>query len=124
MIADFKSPSENLLKSVTGADINVIKNNLLYRAKTGKTLLVRIPLIKFFNCGKENAKAFGEFFTDLNNHGNGNVFFEILTYHEFGKEKYAKLGMDYTVTDGYVSADDVKTLLTELKNRNLNVINT
>ena len=55
---------------------------------------------------------------------NDNLFFEILTYHEFGKEKYQKLGMDYTVTDGYVSEDDVKILLTELKNRNLKVINT
>ena len=53
-----------------------------------------------------------------------NLFFEILTYHEFGKEKYTKLGLEYSVTDGYVSDDDVKILLTELKNRSLKVINT
>ncbi len=124
MIADFKSPFKQNLKDITAADIDIIKNNLIYRAKTGKPLLIRIPLIKFFNCGKENATAFGDFFTELDKHGNNNVFFEILTYHEFGKEKYDKLGMNYTVTDGYVSEDDVKTLLTELKSKNLKVINT
>ena len=85
---------------------------------------MRIPLIKFFNCGEENAKAFGEFFQKLQTLSNNNLFFEILTYHEFGKQKYTKLGMEYSVTDGYVSDDDVKILLTELKNRNLKVINT
>ena len=87
-------------------------------------MLIRVPLIHFFNCGEENAKAFGEFFAVLENSSNNNLFFEILTYHEFGKEKYTKLGLGYSVTDGYVSDDDVKILLTELKNRNLKVINT
>lgn len=124
MIADFKSPSKEALKKITGADIDIIKSNLIHRAKTGKPLLVRIPLIRFFNSGKGNATAFGEFFQELKKYGNDTVFFEILTYHEFGKEKYAKLGMNYTVTDGYVSDDDINILLTEFKKRKINVINT
>ena len=32
MIADFKSPDKETLKSVTGADIEIIKENLLKRA--------------------------------------------------------------------------------------------
>ena len=65
MIADFKSPDGNLLRSVTGADIEIIKQNLLYRAKSGKPLLVRIPLINGFNCGKENAALFCDFLISL-----------------------------------------------------------
>ncbi len=123
MIADFKSPYEDKIHSV-GGDIEVIKNNLLYRAETGKPLLVRIPLIKFFNCGEETAKEFALFFKELAETGNENLYFEILTYHEYGKEKYSKLNMEYTVTDGYVTDEDIRTLLRELKNKNLKIINT
>ena len=123
MIADFKSPFADKIKSI-GGDIETIKKNLLYRAKSGKPLLVRIPLIKFFNCTEDTARAFALFFEELNNTGNENLFFEILTYHEFGKEKYTKLNMEYTVTDGYVTEDDIRTLLRELKNKNLKIINT
>ena len=125
MIADFKSPSEDRLKSVTGADTNIIKNNLLLRAKTGKPLLIRIPLINSFNNSPEDAVAFADFFEKLQKESNNNnLFFEILTYHEFGKEKYEKLGKNYEVFDGFVTDKDVKNLANEIKKRNLKLINT
>jgi pyruvate formate lyase activating enzyme len=125
MIADFKSPCPEKTSEILGADIDVIKSNLIHRAKTGKPLLVRVPLIHYFNCGEKNAREFGEFFTLLQSLGtNDNVSFEILTYHEFGKEKYEKLNLPYTVTDGFVSTEDVKAIADELKKRNLKIINT
>ncbi len=125
MIADFKTPSPEKSSEILGADIEVIKKNLLFRARTGKPLLVRIPLIHYFNCGEENARGFGEFFSQLQKESNGeNVSFEILTYHEFGKEKYDKLGIDYTVTDGFITQNDVQTLVHEIRKRNLKLINT
>ncbi len=123
MIADFKSPFEEKIHSI-GGDIEIVKNNLIHRAKSGKPLLVRIPLIKFFNCGNEAAEEFAGFFSELSSYGKENLYFEILTYHEFGKDKYEKLNMEYTVTDGYVTQEDVKTLLSALKTKNLKVINT
>lgn len=125
MIADFKSPSAEKCKEVLGADINVIKSNLICRVKTGKPLLVRVPLVRYFNCGEKDARQFGDFFTELQQvSSNDNVSFEILTYHEFGKEKYNKLGKDYTVTDGFTTPDDVKLLAEEIKKRKLKLINT
>ena len=125
MIADFKTPSPQKASEILGADIEIIKKNLLFRARTGKPLLVRIPLIHYFNCGEENALGFGEFFSELHRAGNGeNVSFEILTYHEFGKEKYDKLGIDYNVSDGFVTSDDVRILADEIRKRNLKFINT
>lgn len=125
MIADFKTPFGDKASDVLGADIEDIKKNLLFRARTGKPLSVRIPLIHYFNCGEENARGFGEFFNELQKEGNGeNVSFEILTYHEFGKEKYDKLGMDYTVTDGFTTQDDVRILADEIRKRNLKLIDT
>lgn len=125
MIADFKSPDAEKLKAVTGADLEIIKENLFFRAKTGKPLLIRIPLINGFNNKNENAVAFAKFFEDLKiKSGNENLYFEILTYHEYGKEKYEKAGKEYKVENGFVSTDDVKILATEIKNRNLNLIHT
>lgn len=124
MIADFKSPFEEKVKSILGGDISTIKKNLLHRAKTGKPLLVRIPLIRFFNCGEDNARGFAEFFNELNATGNPDLYFEILPYHEFGKDKYEKLSMEYSVSDGFVTQKDVDILLNILKDNNLKVINT
>ncbi len=125
MIADFKSPNAEKLKEICGGNIDTTKGNLLFRVKTGKPLLVRIPLIKFFNCGEDNAKGFAEFFRLLKEENkNENLFFEILTYHEFGKDKYKEIGADYTVTNGFVSAEDVKALKNELEKNNLKLINT
>lgn len=125
MIADFKSPDAEKLKKITGADLETIKENLLFRAKTGKQLLVRIPLINGFNNGKENAALFADFFVELKNQsGNENLYFEILTYHEYGKEKYEKAGKEYKVENGFVTPEDVKILATAIRNKNLNLIHT
>ena len=125
MIADFKSPDAEKLKSVTGADLEIIKENLLFRAKTLKPLLIRIPLINEFNNGKENAVLFADFFEELKaKSGNESLCFEILTYHEYGKEKYEKAGKEYKVENGFVTPDDVKILATEIKNKKLKLIHT
>ena len=125
MIADFKSPDAEKLKTITGADLDIIKDNLLFRAKTGKPLLIRIPLINGFNNGKENAILFAEFFEKLKlESGNENLYFEILTYHEYGKEKYEKSSKEYKVENGFVTPEDVKILATEIKNKNLKLIHT
>ena len=125
MIADFKSPFEEKLKAVTNAELDTIKNNLLFRAKTGKPLLIRIPLINGFNNTPEDAVAFADFFEVLQKESyNKDLFFEILTYHEYGKEKYSKLGINYDVSDGFVTENDVRCLSNEIKKRNLTLINT
>ncbi len=125
MIADFKSPDRDRLKSITGGDLDVIKKNLLFRIKTGKPLLIRIPLIHFFNCGEEAFKKFAETFGELNKENkNDNLFLEILTYHEFGKEKYKEINKEYAVTDGFVRDSDVKSIVAEFKNKNLKLIKT
>ncbi len=125
MIADFKSPDKEKLKSVTGADLCTVKENLFFRAKTGKPLLIRIPLVNGFNTGEENARLFAEFFCELSEKsGSEKLYFEILTYHEFGKEKYAGLGLEYTVRNGFVQSEDARLLTSVLKENNLKIINT
>lgn len=125
MIADFKSPNKELLKAVTGADIEIIKDNLLKRALSNKYLLIRIPLINKFNTGPENACLFSEYFKELTEKsGNENIFIEILTYHEFGKEKYKTENLEYNFKDGFVTNEQVELLKKELLKNNLKIIKT
>jgi pyruvate formate lyase activating enzyme len=125
MISDFKSPNKELLKAATGADIEIIKENLLKRAKSKKYLLIRIPLINNFNTGEKNAKEFAEFFKELQDKGESNkIYIEILTYHEYGKDKYEKLNLKYNFSDGFVTQAQVDILKTELEKNNLKIIKT
>ena len=126
MIADFKSPDAQKLKKITGADLEIIKENLVSRAKTGKPLLIRIPLINGFNNGKENAVLFADFLKKLKDlSGNKNLYFEILTYHEYGKEKYAKLGMEYTMgADARISRETLDQFKMILRDAGINIIHT
>ena len=125
MIADFKSPNKEILKSVTGADIEIIKENLLKRALTQKYLLIRIPLINNFNTGIENARGFCEFFKELTQKSkNENIFIEILTYHEYGKDKYKKENLEYSFSDGFVTQSQVDIFKNELEKNNLKIIKT
>ncbi len=125
MIADFKSPNKEKLKKITGGDLNTIKQNLLYRIRLNKPLLVRIPLINFFNCDESDFDNFILFFKELQAEAQENLLqFETLTYHEFGKEKYESEGLDYTVTDGFVPDEKAQNFRKKLKNANLNIIST
>ncbi len=124
-IADFKSPDKEILKSVTGADIEIIKKNLLKRAETKKPLLLRIPLINGFNNGIDNAKKFASYFSELQLKSNSDeIYIEILTYHEYGKEKWEKVGKEYKFNNGFVPEADVKILKNELEKYNLKIIKT
>lgn len=125
MIADFKSADSKTLKNVTGADKNTVYLNLLNRAKTKKPLLVRVPLIKNFNTGEKNAELFAECFKNLQSESEScELYFEILTYHEFGKEKWEKLGLEYKFEDGFVGKEDVLILKNKLVSNKLKLITT
>ena len=125
MIADFKSPDKEILKSVTGADIETIKENLLKRALTKKYLLIRIPLINNFNTGIDNAVSFAKFFKELTEKSKSdNICIEILTYHEYGKDKYKTENLEYNFSDGFVKQSQVDILKSELEKSNLKIIKT
>lgn len=125
MIADFKSPDKEKLKTVTGANLDKIKKNLLKRVETGKPLLIRIPLINGFNTGVKNACGFAEFFKELYEKSKtSELYVEILTYHEFGKDKYKALDLQYNFADGFVTEEQVTALKNELVKNNIKIIKT
>ena len=55
-------------------------------------VLIRIPLIGGFNDAPADAERFAAFFEPLNT---SRVRFEFLSYHEYGKDKWAQCGLPY-----------------------------
>lgn len=119
VIVDYKSPDTEKLKKITGADKETIENNIRSILNT-KNLHIRIPLIHSFNDDDESIDGFIEFFNSLS----GDFDIEILAYHEYGKEKWIKLGKEYTVTDGFVSQETIKKFIDTLKANSIKVIKT
>ncbi len=121
LIVDLKHPCGAKHRRITGVDNVVVKENIQKAAESGKDLLIRIPLIGGFNNDDESLQGFLEFFKGLD-HGHAAV--EILKYHEYGKDKWAKCGMDYQMTDAFVSEDNRRRFETEIQKLGLPIIRT
>lgn len=103
---DFKSPFKDKLKLVTDGNIEEIKKNISVILKS-KPVHFHIPLVHAFNDSPEDINGFLDYFKEIRKSG-GHFDIEILPYHEYGKEKWKKAGLTYTVKDGFVSSQTVR----------------
>lgn len=123
LIMDCKHYDPEIHKSVTGIANALTHRNLALAIKAGKNPAVRIPLIGGFNASEEDAAGFAKLFRQLGLPGHGTV--ELLPYHEYGKEKYTKLGMDYTMTESaYIKSETVAHFTKVLQYAGITVIRT
>ena len=97
LIMDIKHYDPQKHREVTGLPNSFTIANVTDALRFGQELALRIPLIGGFNASKEDAQGFAALFADLGIAGKATV--ELLTYHEYGKDKYASLGMKYTMTE-------------------------
>lgn len=119
VIVDYKSPDKEKLKKITGGNLETIENNIRNIIKE-KPIHIRIPLIHGFNDNDESLTGFIKFFTSLG----GEFDVEILPYHEYGKEKWLKLGKEYAVSDGFVKNETVKKFIDTFKSNSIKVTKT
>lgn len=85
---DMKHPHREKLKSYTGADLELVLDNLSLCAKLGQ-VIVRIPVIPGFNNSREEL---GDLFRLVAKAGVDRA--ELLPYHVLGRNKYAQLGSE------------------------------
>lgn len=102
LIVDLKHPDDDRHRAVTGLGNGTVKRNLRAAAAAGGDLLVRVPLIGGFNVSDEALAEFLAFFAEINA---PHVAFELLPYHEYGKDKWARCGRVYTVENAFVSEE-------------------
>ena len=123
LIMDCKHHDPEIHQRVTGASNRPALEHLALALRRGFSPAVRIPLIGGFNATAEDARAFARLFRDLK--GSGQMTVELLPYHEYGRQKYADLGLPYTMTEeAHVSAQTVHTFQNILMEEGIRVVHT
>ena len=91
--------------NIAGCNIIIyfhIKENIKKLLELQRQVLIRIPLINGFNA---EPAGFTDFFRGYNT---GNVQFELLPYHEYGKVKWTE---EYKIKDGFVTEDVINKFI-------------
>lgn len=122
VITDYKHPDKEKLFKFTGADLNIIENNI-FKIAAEKSIHIRIPLIHGFNDDEADFKGFLSFFRKLKLSAKP-FDIEILPYHEYGKNKWLSLGREYEMQNGFVTDETVKNLSDILIRNGITVIKT
>ena len=97
LMMDYKHHDPEMHRRITGGSNAQTFKNIAAALDAGMNPAIRIPLIGGFNASEEDARRFADQFRAIGLPGRGTV--ELLTYHEYGKEKYAACGLPYTMTD-------------------------
>ncbi len=97
LIMDVKHYDPERHRQITGLPNTITLDNITAALKEGQPLALRIPLIGGFNSAHADAEGFAALFRQLGIAGKATV--ELLPYHEYGRDKYVSLGMEYTMTN-------------------------
>ncbi len=115
LIMDFKHYDNGLHKKWTGADNTQTLKNLIKISECKRQALIRIPVINGINSSPD---GFIKLFRELNC---DNISFEILSYHEFGKEKWTT---PYEIENGFVSKESFASFKKAFTDNGLKIIET
>jgi len=121
LIVDLKHVDDDMHKRFTGVSNQEIKRNIAKAMNKHPNLLIRTPLIEGFNAKREYIGQFIEFYKQFNYE---RTCFEILRYHEYGKEKWEQCGMTYKMHDGHIGEGVEEIFETEYKANGLMVVRT
>jgi pyruvate formate lyase activating enzyme len=97
LLLDFKHHDADLHLRYTGQPLGPSLENLRVALLSGGDVLVRIPLIHGVNASASDADGFLHALPELRGRK-----LELLKYHEYGRDKWNKLGLPYVVKDGFV----------------------
>ena len=104
-------------ESFTGGNLSTVLNNFRNLAETGKSYVVRIPVIPEFNFSEAELHAIIDFAAELKNADQINF----IPFHSLAREKYIMLGMQYPYADtGNVNKTDLIPLVRYAEKKGLN----
>ncbi len=121
LLIDFKQPFAPEHLEITGTPLDTVLRNLRTACAEHPDVLVHIPLVNGYNASREAAEAFARTLAGFEKRA---VRVEPLWYHEFGKDKWEKLGLPYRVRDGFVPDERRREIVAALKEAGLNVVRT
>ncbi len=121
-IMDVKHYDEETHRKWTGVSNALPVATLRKAAAVHPDVLVRIPLIPGFNDSPQDAVGFAQLFSSV---GFGsNVRLELLSYHEFGKGKWAQCGLEYTMPSARISPETVIAFEKLFREHGINCVRT
>lgn len=88
---DLKLIDSNRHRQLTGVPSETIIDNFKFLYSLGANITIRLPLIPGINDDHKNIKQICDFLSDFPNCQD----IHVLPYHDYQKEKYIKLGLDY-----------------------------
>ncbi|MDL2206078.1 radical SAM protein [Eubacteriales bacterium OttesenSCG-928-N13] len=105
LMADYKHHDPRALLHVCGASAAHIERNFCLALDAGLPVIARLPLINGFNAGIDEIPGFIAAFKRIAAHAQpGQFSIELLRYHEYGVDKWAQCGLQYSMKDGAVAA--------------------
>ncbi len=111
LITDIKHYNSHMHREITGTGNEAILANIIAASQIRQQLLVRIPLIGGFNSAPEDAQGFSAVLAPAKQ----KCLIEVLRYHEYGKDKWAQCGMEYTVHDAAITDEAFSSFCSVLK---------
>lgn len=120
LMLDLKHPDGAEQSRVCGGDHSAVLQNL--KAASGRQLALRIPLINGYNTSDACIEGFLKILKALLS--NPRLTVELLPYHEYGRVKWEKHGMEYTVRDGFVPAERLNEIRTQFYSAGIPLIST
>ncbi|MCL2366300.1 MAG: glycyl-radical enzyme activating protein [Oscillospiraceae bacterium] len=100
---DLKHMNPEMHKRLTGVSNEKILENARYLAKNGGKFYIRIPIIPGLTDDEDNLSKTAEFCKEL---GNAVELVQLLPFHEVGKVKYERIGLEYQLSSISPPDDD------------------
>lgn len=118
ILFDLKIMDEEKSKLILGADITLIKNNIVTLIKMNKKVIPRVPIIPGYTTDDENIKQIILFVKSLNL-----TVIHLLPFHQYGSNKYKLLNVDYKLVDIDIpSPHSIENIANEMRKNGLNVV--
>jgi len=118
LILDCKHHDPVAHEKWTGAPLASVLENIKIAAKEREQLLLRIPLIGGVNASEDDARAFAALLPSLA----GAFPVELLRYHEYGKPKWERAGLEYTMQNAEVTQEQAARFAEILRAAGLKVL--
>ncbi len=122
LIMDFKHYNSEKLKEFTGVGNETVIANIKAASEQRSQLLMRIPLINGFNADSDDARGFANILAPYM--AKDGFTLEVLSYHEYGKDKWEQNGMSYTMKDAFVSEAQFSEFCDILRNNSIKLVRT
>ena len=118
LIIDLKITDPVRHKRHLGAQNDTVLHNIRRASEAHADVCVRIPLVRGYNASREDMEAAASFLAGCG----GAIRCELLRYHEYGRDKWGRLGLPYAVRDGFVTDEQVNDATRVLESKGISVV--